>query len=151
MATHEFTIDINAPREQVFDLWVNLDRASEWIEGMAKVTDVSGPPDKAGTTYMTHFGSWATSQTTILEAERPRHHRTKFGNWLLRGENEATFHETESGTRLTQVFRTKGVVPAISSWIFSRGSYRGSFRGELITFKSICEREAREGEKVDAT
>jgi len=143
-------VDIRAPREQVFDLFVDLDRAPEWIEGMAGVSDVSGPPDRAGTTYVVKFGSWSTSTTTVLAAERPRHHMTRFGTWFLRGENEATFEEMDGGqqTRLTQEFRTNGVIPAISSWIFAHGSYTGSFRGELNTFKAICEREADKGEKV---
>jgi len=147
---HTITVDINAPREQVYDMFTDLDRAPEWIEGMAGATDISGPVDEAGTTYVTKFGSWSTSVTTVLEAERPRHHKTKFGNWFLRGENEATFEEINGGsaTRLTQQFRTNGIVPAITSWIFAHGSYKGSFRGELNTLKAICEREANKGEKV---
>ena len=31
-----------------------------------------------------------------------------------------------------------------SSWVFSRGSYEGSFRGELEKFGRIAERDARE-------
>jgi uncharacterized protein YndB with AHSA1/START domain len=150
LGRHTITVDIAAPREQVFALFTNLERAPEWIEGMAGVSDVSGPADQAGTTYVNHFGTWATSVTTVLAAERPRHHLTKFGNWLLRGENEATFDEIDGGnaTRLTQEFRTNGIIPAIASWIFAHGSYKGSFRGELNTLKAICEREAGKGEKV---
>ena len=39
MGRHAITVDIAAPREQVFDLFVNLERAPEWIEGMAGVSD----------------------------------------------------------------------------------------------------------------
>jgi hypothetical protein len=35
-----------------------------------------------------------------------------------------------------------GQISAISSWLFSRGSYEGSFRGELEKFARIAEREA---------
>ena len=142
MSRYTFVLDIKAPREQVFDLWTNLDRAHEWIEGMAGVSDVSGPVDQAGTTYVTRFGNWAKSLTTVVEAERPSRFRTRFGNWLLRGENSATFEEVGTGTRLTQSFETEGIMPAISARIFATGSYKGSFRGELETFKQICEREA---------
>ena len=106
MPRYSFTVDIDAPREFVFDRFIDLERAPEWIEGMARVSDVSGPVDQAGTTYMVYFGSWAKSQTTVLAAERPRLHRTKFGNWFLRGENEAVFAETGDGTRMTQTFTT---------------------------------------------
>jgi uncharacterized protein YndB with AHSA1/START domain len=139
---YSFTVDIAAPRDEVWALWTNLVRAKEWIEGMAGVSDVSGPPDQAGTTYKVHFGSWSTSVTTILEAERPRFIRTKFGTWLLRGEQSATFEETTGGTRLMQTFVTTGIIPALAGRIFATGSYKGSFRGELIRFKEICERES---------
>lgn len=143
MGRYTFMVDIDAPREQVFDLWTNLDRAHEWIEGMAGVSDVSGPVHQAGTTYVTHFGNWAKSPTTVIDAKRPSRFRTRFGNWLLRGENSAEFERLGDGTRLTQTFDTEGIIPAIAARIFATGSYKGSFRGELQTFKQICEREAR--------
>ena len=145
MSRYTFVLDIKAPRELVFELWTNLDRAPEWIGGMAGVSDVSGPVDQVGTTYVTRFGNWAKSLTTVVDAERPSRFRTKFGNWLLRGENGATFEQVGAGTRLTQTFETQGVIPAITARIFATGSYKGSFRGELETFKKICEREAAQG------
>ena len=150
MGRYTFVVDINAPREQVFDLWTNLDRAPEWIEGMAGVSEVSGPVDQAGTTYITRFGNWAKSLTTVIEAERPSRHSTRFGDWLLRGVNSATFEEGDGGTRLTQTFETVGIIPQISARIFATGSYKGSFRGELETFKEICEREAKESTSAGA-
>ena len=101
------------------------------------------PVDQVGTTYVTRFGNWAKSLTTVIDAERPSRFRVKFGNWLLRGENGATFEEHDGRTRLIQTFDTVGIIPAITARIWASGSYKGSFRGELNTFKEICEREAR--------
>ena len=143
MAHYRFTVDIAAPVEQVFDLWTNVERWHEWIEGLGKVTDVTGPSDQAGTRYTTWFGSMR-SPSEILEAERPRRIRTRFGNRMLRGETSVTFEPTTSGTRLTQEFRTQGLIPAMSARIFAIGSHKGSFRGELETFVRIAEREARQ-------
>ena len=141
MAHHQFTVDIAAPIEQVYDLWTNPERMSEWIEGVTKVTDVTGPAGQAGTRYTVWFGSMR-SPSEILEAERPHRLRSRFGNRLLRGETNVTFEASPRGTRLTQEFRTQGVVPAIAAWIFALGSYKGSFRGELESFVRIAEREA---------
>jgi uncharacterized protein YndB with AHSA1/START domain len=140
---YRFTVDIAAPIEAVFGLWTDLDRAREWIGGLSRVTDVTGPPDQVGTRYTSWFGSMR-SETEILEAEHPRHLRTRFGSWLLRGETRVTFAPvpTTGGTRLTQEFVTEGVIPAISARIFATGSWNGSFRGELATFARIAEREA---------
>jgi uncharacterized protein YndB with AHSA1/START domain len=145
MAHYQFTVDIAAPIEQVFDLWTNVDRWHEWIEGITKVTDVSGPPGQAGTRYTIWFGSMR-SPSEILDAERPSRIATRFGNRMLRGKTQVTFEPTASGTRLTQEIRTEGLIPAISARIFAIGSYRGSFRGELATFVHIAEREATERE-----
>jgi uncharacterized protein YndB with AHSA1/START domain len=143
MAHYQFTVDIAAPVEGVFDLWTNVERWHEWIGGVSKVTDVNGPPGQAGTCYTIWFGSMR-SPSEILEAERPRSLRTRFGNRMLRGETRVMFEPTMTGTRLTQEFRTEGIIPAISAWVFARGSYKGSFRGELDAFVHIAEREARQ-------
>ena len=141
MATYRFSIDIAAPVEDVFDLWTNPERWREWIGGVTRVTDVTGPTDRTGTRYTTWFGRMA-SPSEIIDAERPSRIRTRFGNRLLRGETGATFEPTATGTRLSQEFRTVGLIPAISARLFALGSYKGSFRGELEEFARIAEREA---------
>jgi hypothetical protein len=114
----------------------------EWVGGVTGVTDVSGSIDAVGTTYIVHFGPMK-SPTEILEVERPRVFATRFGNWLLRGRSSATFEPDGDGTRITQEFETVGLISAVSSWVFSRGSYEGSFRGELEKFARIAEQESR--------
>ena len=116
----------------------------EWVGGVTGVSDVSGPVDQVGTTYVVHFGPMK-SPTEVLEVERPRRFATRFGNWLLRGRSSATFEPDGDGTRVTQSFETVGLISAISSWVFSRGSYEGSFRGELEKFARLAEREALPG------
>ncbi len=141
MSYYRFEVDLAAPQEQVFDLWVNLDRMHEWVEGVTKVTDITGRPDQVGSRYTVWFGRMR-SPTEVLEAERPRLVRTRFGNTLLRGEMRATFAPSDSGTRVTQELWTTGLIPAIAARIFATGSYKGSFRGELNAFAGIAEREA---------
>lgn len=140
MGEHRFRIHIDAPPEHVFALWTDLDRAPEWIGGLIGYTDVTGPVDQAGTRYTALFGPMR-SPTEVLEVERPRFIRTRFGTWLLRGETTATFEPEGGGTRLTQMFRTQGIIPAIAARIFAIGSYKGSFRGELAEFARIAERD----------
>lgn len=139
MATHRFSIHVKAPRERVFELWIDADRWPEWIGGLTKVTDRTGPLDQKGTKYTNWFGSMR-STSEVLDAERPRFIRTRLDGTLLRGETEATFEPDGDGTRLTQVFRTRGVIPAIASAIFSMGSWKGSFKGELDEFRKLAER-----------
>ena len=141
MARYTFSIHVNAPPDDVFALWTNLQRMGEWVGGVTDVTDISGPVDQVGTTYVVRFGP-VRSPTQVIDVERPRRFATRFGNWILRGKSSATFAADGDGTRVTQEFETVGRVSAISSWLFSRGSYEGSFRGELQKFGRIAERDA---------
>ena len=40
------------------------------------------------------------------------------------------------------MFRTRGLISAITGRIFAAGSYEGSFKCELETFRKIAERES---------
>jgi uncharacterized protein YndB with AHSA1/START domain len=142
VANYTFSVHVAAPPEDVFALWTNLERMGEWVGGVTGVSDVSGPVERVGTTYVVHFGR-LRSPTEILEVERSRRFVTRFGSWLLRGRSSADFEPDGDGTLVTQEFETVGMISAISSWVFSRGSYEGSFRGELEKFARIAEREAQ--------
>jgi uncharacterized protein YndB with AHSA1/START domain len=138
---HRISIDIAASPERVFALWMDLDRMKEWVGGVTRVTDVTGPIDAAGTRYVVRFGPMR-SPTEILEVDRPHHVRTRFGNLILKGESDVRFEPTPDGTRLTQVFQTRGFISAVTGRLFASGSYEGSFKGELETFRTIAERES---------
>jgi hypothetical protein len=118
---------------------------AEWVGGVKDVVDRSGPVDEVGSSYVVRFGSWATSPTTVIGAERPSRFATRFGNRLLRGEHDTTFQDVSGRTRLTQEFRIHGLLPRLMARIWATGSYKGTFRGELNEFKRICEREAAAG------
>jgi uncharacterized protein YndB with AHSA1/START domain len=141
MATFRVSTFVAAPPERVFATWTDLDRFPEWIGGVTRVTDRVGPVDEAGSRYTVWFGRMA-SPTEVLAADRPRHIRTRFGNAILKGESDVTFEAEGGGTRIHQVFMTRGFVAAIFGRLFAMGSYRGSFRGELETFRKLVEREA---------
>lgn len=141
MPTYTFTTHVAAPIELVFDLWTNLDRMTEWVGGVTKVTDVTGPVDRAGTRYVTWFGR-VRSPTEVIEVERPRLFATRFGNAILRGTNRTVLEPDGDGTRITETFRTVGLISAITGRLFASGSYEGSFRGELEAFARLAEAEA---------
>ena len=147
MAHYEFTVDIAAPIEQVYDLWTNPERMSEWIEGITKVTDVTGPPGQAGTRYTVWFGRMR-SPTEILEAARPRHLKTRFGNRMLRGQTDVTFEPTASGTRLTQEFRTEASFqpspPGSSRSARTRGASAASSRASSDSPNTVHERPSHD-------
>lgn len=142
VAEYVVTTFIAAPPEHVFDRWTDLDRLADWTGGVTRVTDRVGSLDEAGARYTVWFGRMA-SPTTVIEVERPRHFRTRFGNLILKGESDAMFTPEGDGTRIQQVIRTRGLVSAVFGRIFATGSYHGSFRGELEQFRVLVENEAK--------
>ena len=144
MGRHVTSLHVDAPADGVFDLYTNLDRMPEWVGGVTSVSDVTGPVDRAGTRYTVWFGKRTASPTEVLEAERPRRIVTHFGNWVLRGRNTATFDPDGHGTRMTVTLDTEGLFPALMARVFSLGSWRGSFRGELQHFARLAEADARD-------
>ncbi len=141
MGRYNYTIDIDAPQELVFELWTDLELMQTWVGGVTKVSPPSGPMDKPGTTYTVYFGG-VGSRTEIVEVTPPRLYMTRFGTAWLKGTNRAELTPSGSGTKLTQTFVTEGFIPGIMGWIFGHGSYRGSFLGELRHFGRIAEAEA---------
>ncbi|MFE4196878.1 SRPBCC family protein [Paenarthrobacter sp. NPDC056912] len=140
MATFRVTTLVAAPPERVFAAWTDLDRFPEWIGGVTRVSDLVGSIDQAGSRYTVWFGRMS-SPTEILAVERPWHIRTRFGNAILKGESEVTFTAEGAGTRIQQEFMTRGFIAGIFGRLFAMGSYRGSFRGELETFRKLVEGE----------
>ena len=138
MGTHRLSVHVAAPPERVFGLWTDLDRMKDWVGGVTRVTDVTGPVARAGTTYIVWFGRMA-SRTEVLEADAPRYLRTRFRSQVLAGESSVRFESEANGTRIDQVFQTKGLIPEIMGRIFAIGSYHGTFQGELNTFARLAE------------
>jgi uncharacterized protein YndB with AHSA1/START domain len=141
MAVSRLSAVSAAPPEVVYDLWSDLDRMREWVGGVTGVTDVQGPPGVTGTTYVVLFGP-VKSPTTIVDAERPLRYRSRFGSWVLKGESSTTFTAVEGGTRIDQEIRTIGWFSEITSRLFSMGSYKGSYQGELNAFAKLAEETA---------
>src|SRR5204862_8212173 len=98
----------------VFELWAEVGRMKEWVGGVTKVTDITGPLERAGTRYVVWVGPMK-SPTEVLEVERPRRFKTRFGNGILRGVSSTTFEPEGGGTRIVVEMRTEGLVSAITS------------------------------------
>lgn len=141
MAANSFTIDIAAPPEIAYDIWVDPTRMPEWNEGVTRVTDVIGLPGHARTRYTVRFGRTAAA-AEVMVGERPHRFARRVRLGPLAAEFDSTFDMSGSGTRMTETVRTRGLIGWLWNRALSTGRYRGSFRGELDAFARICEREA---------
>ncbi len=100
MATHRYSIWIDAAPELVWEIFTNLDRIPEWQTGDPVVTDVSGKGDVAGTTYAVKRGP-GVAHTMVLEAVRPSQYRSRTDAYLgLWFDTNAHLIPEKDGTRL---------------------------------------------------
>lgn len=138
MAEFTLTRDIAAPPECVFDLWVNLERMSEWSG--ERVTDLVGVAGETGTHCFVGYGRWR-APVEVIDGRRPTTYAFRVSWGPVTAEFRAEFAAIPGGTRLTQILRTRGPLAWIWARILATGSYAGSFRGEMATFARIAERE----------
>ena len=142
---YTYSIEIDARRDLVFDLWTDLELMKTWIGGVSGYSEPTGPIDRAGTTYTIYFGTFG-SLVEVLEAERPRLYASRSGTFWMQLTNRGTFEAIGDGgtrTRLTQTIDVFGSpLSRAVGWIFGHGSYRGSFLGELRHFARIAEARA---------
>ena len=142
MGTHSYAVWIEAPPERVYDLYTDLDRIGEWQEGNPRITDLFGHPSRAGSTYITHRGRFA-SRSEVIVAERPTTHVVRSdGPMGLRAEITSQFAPAENGTRLTIGLepRWRSLLGRVLEWVIFHPRIA---RRELGKLKAIAEREDR--------
>jgi uncharacterized protein YndB with AHSA1/START domain len=106
MATHRYSIWIDAAPELVWGIVTDLDRLAEWQTGGPVVTEASGRGDVPATTYAVRRGR-TVAYTTVLEATRPTHYRSITDAFLgLRFETITRLVPDKVGTRVEFVAHT---------------------------------------------
>lgn len=141
MGRHVFNIDVDAPREHVFDLWTDLGRLAEWIPSATRVSDATGTGDQPGTHFRVWFGGLA-EEHEVLAAERPYYVRTRITLGTIRAVTMTTFEAIDGTTRLRQSVVTRTIAASAWARILTSKRYWGGFAAELANFCRIAEREA---------
>jgi hypothetical protein len=158
VSTHRFSVHANlVPIEALF-LWADLDRATEWLEGVTRVSDVEGPqarPDFTlpgrrnplvilpGSRYVLWFRLGPVRHEVVARDDpgSTPGHRTRLDGRFRRGEMRVAFEAEDGGSRVSLEMRTEGLLPSIAGRLLAVGSYRGSFRSQLRSFARAAERE----------
>ena len=81
MATHRYSIWIDASPDLVWGVFTDLNRTPAWQTGEPVVSEATGRGDVVGTTYAVRRGL-AVSHTTILECVRPYRYRSRTAAYL---------------------------------------------------------------------
>jgi uncharacterized protein YndB with AHSA1/START domain len=140
MGTHRWSIWIDAEPERVFDVYADINRLPEWQVGVRKLSDVTGPGDRPGTTYAVRYGPFA-SRSEVLEAERPYRLVTRSsGVFGLRARGTSELDPEGGGTRLTIQYETTWPLQWLGRLLEKAMLNPSILQRELNNLKALVER-----------
>jgi uncharacterized protein YndB with AHSA1/START domain len=135
----ERTIEIDAPVEQAFDLYVDPVRLPDWRRGIRAI-DHDGPLDRPGAPFgILWRGKFERTDAVLTRFERPRVHRVEV-TARPPFTATATFWPGADGGSSVRVEVALGVPLPLRP--FLRLRLKGELAGELGRFKALVESEA---------
>jgi len=115
----QFNQFVRAPIERVYAAYVDPALMPTWM-GVQKIVGISGPLDRAGTTFVeVVFGSWWRFRAEVLRADPPILHemagRAALGGFSYRW--TARFAEKDDGTEITFDAEVRFPAGLIGRWV----------------------------------
>ena len=135
-----------APR-QALELWTDLRRWPSFVEGFARVKEVSPEWPEVGAKLVWESTPAGRGRVTekVVESEGERF-ATQVYDESLKGTQTAVFEAAEEGTRvdvrLAYDLSQTGPARALADWLFIRRALRDSLRRTLQRFAVEAEEEA---------
>lgn len=134
MGRYVLSRDIAAPASRVFRAFTDPDLAKDWMNA-AEIRDVSGPLDRAGSTYtLVIYGPWRF-RSTVVRAESPNLHETVHAGRLGASARQvATLTERGGITHLELLTEYTAPMGALGRWMDHRwleGSDRSTANREF--------------------
>ena len=135
---------IEAPVEEVWKFYCDMSNWSDWMP-RATISDVSGPIDKVGTTYvggmrLMGYEMKGTYEIVEVEPQRLIHEHTDWGpmdNYFrFEPDGDATDFIVESDWEMP------GKVPGFIKDMVSKGWVERNFRNSMADFKALVEAKA---------
>jgi uncharacterized protein YndB with AHSA1/START domain len=140
MGTHRWSLWIDASPEKVFDVYTDINRLPEWQVGVRKLSDVTGPGDRPGTTYAVRYGPFA-SRSEVLESQRPSRLVTRTsGVFGLRARGASALVPEGGGTRLTIEYETTWPLRWLGRLLEKAMLNPSILRREFDNLKALVER-----------
>jgi coenzyme Q-binding protein COQ10 len=145
MAHLKLTEHIEAPIEDVFELFIDAKRWPEWMAGGIEVKEITGPPDQVGTRIrdVSNFmGRQMESWTEVVEVERPHLYRMTTEGAGLKG--TGTFRLTPAGQGTDVDVENEYELPAgflgeIADRLFIERAMERQLRHSAENFKALAE------------
>jgi uncharacterized protein YndB with AHSA1/START domain len=98
-----FTSEVSAPVAEVYAAHTNASRIPDWFPGVHAIEEISGPLDRAGTTYRLRFSRWIAGRCEVVSADPPHLHVRTWDSTPLGSSGKATMRFFESGPGRTRI------------------------------------------------
>jgi uncharacterized membrane protein len=147
MATETYSVQINAPLDQVYALYTDLENIPKWFPNAVKVEDVSASMTTPGAKFTIRFQGRPSAFEEVLEVIPNKLHRRKFsqaqngvGAWGM-----AAIHfrvvgdKTEVEEQVEFGFLPGFLAPLLSALLDRQA--RSAIRSELEAFKVFAEKQ----------
>ena len=140
-------ITINAPIDRVFEVFSDLEKATERIDGIVAIEILEGPAQMAvGTKWKETrimFGKEATEEMYVTEVNRNRNYVVEAENHGMKYRTEYTFTETPDGVQVKLVFGGEPVnMFARLMDLFTRfmsKTVEDMLHQDMLDLKKVCE------------
>jgi uncharacterized membrane protein len=149
MEVHD-QIDIEAPRDAVFELFRDLEKAPRRVSGIERIEILEGPSMlDVGTRWRETrkmFGKEADEVMWATQLVENTSYQVEAESRGTRYETEYTFEDTAGGTRVSMTFRGTPIsFPAklmnVVGSLFA-GTTRKMLHADLVDLKAACESQA---------
>ncbi len=143
MRTH-LTIAMDAPPARVFAAYTNPDLVPRWRPAIAEITDVSGPMERVGTTFVTRYrGRVPASRGRVVESRFPHRH-TIAGRGAVSYTADVRLAEAAGATELTfdlEVQAPGGPLGRLAERLFIARKLERETQAEFARLKALVEQE----------
>lgn len=107
MSSVKVSVEISAPRQQVFEVFTDLDNAADRIEGIKSLTVLTDGPVAVGTRFTetrVMFGKEATETMEFTEVTPPSQYVVEANSHGSHYKSVYGFEEIAGGTKVTMSF-----------------------------------------------
>ncbi len=138
----QLTIAMDAPPERVFAIYTNPDLVPRWRPAIAAITDVSGPMERVGTTFVTRYRGRAPKSRGQVVESRPPYRHTIAGRGAVGYRADVRLAGTAEATELTfelEVHAPGGPLGRVAERLFIARKVERETQTEFARLKALVE------------
>ena len=102
------TVNVEAPVEEAWSTFVDVDRMPEWLMSFTHVEQISGDPMSEGSRFRLHFGEGVTLDEAVTEIAPNQLYSFDMETDMFSGSATVSFAEEDGSTQIVQAVNLRG-------------------------------------------